>query len=213
MPPVATLVAAPLTPAPDEARRLLQRELSRGEYVAAQPTWLDRVADAFWDWLNGIRFGDVEGAPAVALVVVLIAVVVVAVVVLSVYGVPRLNRRSARVEALFGEADDRDADAMRAAAREAAARGDLDLAVAESFRALARSLVERDVLSVTPGTTARTVGASAGRLFPARAEALAAAATSFDEVRYLDRAGTEAAWRAISDLDLALRDDRAAAVA
>jgi len=203
-PPTTVLAAAPLDPDPDEARRLLLRELTGRDYVAAQPTWLDRAADAFWNWLNGIRFGGVEGAPAVALVVLLVVVVVVLLVVLAVYGVPRLNRRSTRGPELFGEGDDRDADRLRRAAAEAAAAGDLVLAVTESFRALARGLVERDVLSTTPGTTARAVSARAGQVFPGLADRLASAADSFDGVRYLDRPGSEAAWREISTLDLEL---------
>ena len=203
-PTTTVLAAAPLDPDPDEARRLLLRELTGRDYVAAQPTWLDRAADAFWSWLDGIRFGGVEGAPAVALVVLLVVVVVVLAVVLAVYGVPRLNRRSTRAPELFGEGDDRDADRLRRAAAEAAAAGDLVLAVTESFRALARALVERDVLTTTPGTTARTVGAQAGRVFPDLAGRLAAAADAFDGVRYLDRPGSEAAWREISALDAEL---------
>ena len=203
-PTTTALAAAPLDPDPDEARGLLLRELTGRDYVAAQPTWLDRAADAFWSWLNGIRFGGVEGAPAVALVVLLVVVVVALVVVLAVYGVPRLNRRSARGPELFGEGDDRDADRLRRAAAAAAASGDLVLAVTESFRALARALVERDVLATTPGTTARTVGDRAGRRFPELADRLAAAAASFDGVRYLDRPGTEAAWREIVELDAEL---------
>ncbi|NIJ04131.1 DUF4129 domain-containing protein [Frigoribacterium faeni] len=203
-PTTTALAAAPLDPDPDEARGLLLRELTGRDYVAAQPTWLDRAADAFWSWLNGIRFGGVEGAPAVALVVLLVVVVVALVVVLAVYGVPRLNRRSARGPELFGEGDDRDADRLRRAATAAAASGDLVLAVTESFRALARALVERDALATTPGTTARTVGDRAGRRFPELADRLAAAAASFDGVRYLDRPGTEAAWREIVELDAEL---------
>ena len=205
-----TLVAAPLRPDPEEARRLLQQELTERDYVAAQPTWLDRAADAFWSWIEGVRFGDAEGAPAVALVIVLVVVVAVVVGVVLVYGVPHLERRSARPGELFGDDDERDAEALRASAREAAAAGDLDRAVVESFRALARALVERDVLTTSPGTTARTVGDRAARLFPARADRLRAAARAFDEVRYLDRPGTEQAWREITDLDQVLEGDRTA---
>jgi hypothetical protein len=204
------LVAAPLRPDPEEARRLLQQELTDRDYVAAQPTWLDRAADAFWSWIEGVRFGDAQGAPAAALAILLVVVLAAVVGVVLVYGVPHLERRSARSGQLFGDDDDRDAAALRASAREAAAAGDLDRAVVESFRALARALVERDVLSTTPGTTARTVGDRAGRLFPERADRLHAAARAFDEVRYLDRPATETAWREIADLDLALEGDRTA---
>ena len=102
MSPLPFAAGPPLTPDADDARREVLRELTGPEYVAAQPSWLDRAAQAFWDWLGSIRFGGTEGAPAVALIVLLAVVVVVVVVVLLVYGVPRLNRRSARDLALFG---------------------------------------------------------------------------------------------------------------
>jgi len=204
----ALAAAVPLTPGAEEARRLLQRELAEREYVAAQPTWLDRAADAFWSWVAGIRFGDAEGAPAAALVVALVVVAAVVVGVLLVYGLPRLNRRSSRSAEVFGVDDDRDADVLRASARAAAEAGDLERAVAEAFRALARSLVERDVLSTSPGTTARAVGEHAGVLFPSHADRLRAAARSFDEVRYLDRPGSEAAYRAVTELDRDLQSER-----
>ena len=41
-------------------------------------------------------------------------------------------------------------------------------------------------------------------MFPSLADRLASAADSFDGVRYLDRPGSEAAWREISALDLEL---------
>jgi hypothetical protein len=191
----------PLTPDADDARRDVLRELTKPEYVAAQPSWLDRAAQAFWDWLGSIRFGGTEGAPAVALIVLLAVVVVVVVVVLLVYGVPRLNRRSTRAPVLFGDDDARDSETMRTAARAAAARGDLTLAVAEAFRAIARGLDERGDVAVSPGTTANDVARRAGDVFPDLRGGFADAAAAFDGVRYLDRPGTDEAYRAVVDLD------------
>jgi len=206
--PLPFAAGPPLTPDADDARREVLRELTGPEYVAAQPSWLDRAAQAFWDWLGSIRFGGTEGAPAVALIVLLAVVVVVVVVVLLVYGVPRLNRRSARDLALFGDDDVRDADAMRAAAREAASRGDLTLAVAEAFRAIARSLAERGDVAVSPGTTARDVARRAGDVFPDLRADFADAATAFDGVRYLDRSGTDEDYRAVTELDRRVTSSR-----
>lgn len=208
-----TAAAAPLLPAPDDARRELLRELTGRDYVAAQPNWLDRLAQSFWDWLSGIRFGGVDGAPGAALLIGLVVVVGVVVVVLAVYGVPRLDRRSTSTGVLFGDDDDRSADDLRAAARTAASRGDMATATIEAFRALARSSVDRGVVSTSPGTTARSVGVQAARAYPERREALQTAARAFDGVRYLGWPGSEADYRAVVALDLALRDEPARAVA
>jgi hypothetical protein len=206
--PSLLVAGPPLTPDADDARRDVLRELTKPEYVAAQPSWLDRAAQAFWDWLGSIRFAGTEGAPAVALVVLLVAVVVVVVVVVLVYGVPRLNRRSARDLTLFGDDDVRDAEAMRAAARTASASGDLTLAVVEAFRAVARSLAERGDVAVSPGSTAHGVARRAGDVFPDLRSEFVDAATAFDGVRYLDRAGTEEAYRAVVDLDRRVASSR-----
>jgi hypothetical protein len=196
--------AAPLLPEPDDARRELVRELTGADYAAARPTWLDRAAQAFWDWIAGIRFGGTEGAPAAALLVALIVVVAIVVVVFVVYGRPRLDRRSESVGRVFGVDD----DSLRAAARAAAARGDHATAVAESFRAMTRALVDRDAITTSPGTTANGVGDRAGRVFPDRVTELRAAARAFDEVRYLGRPGSDADYRAVAELDRTLALDR-----
>jgi len=206
--PTLLVAGPPLTPDADDARRAVLRELTGSEYLAAQPSWLDRAAQAFWDWLGSLRFGGTEGAPAAALIVLLVLVVVVVVVVLLVYGVPRLDRRSTRVAALFGDDDERDSAAMRAAARAAEARGDLTLAVAEAFRAVARSLSERGQVAVSPGTTAHDVARRAGEAFPDLRDELDRAAADFDGVRYLDRPGTLEAYRAVVGLDERLQASR-----
>jgi len=195
------LAGAPLTPSPDEARRVLVGELSRDEYAASRPTLLDRVASAFWDWLSGLRFAGVDGAGGLLLLVVLVVVAVVVAVLLVRHGVPRLTRRSERGAGLFEGGDDRDADDLRRAAAAAARAGDHTTAVAEQFRALARALDDRGLVAVTPGTTAHEVARVAGVALAGEREALHAAARSFDEVRYLDRPGTDEAWRRLVALD------------
>jgi len=195
------LLAAPLAPDADEARRALLRELADPQYDAARPTLVDRLAAAVWDWLQGLRFAGVEGAGGLGLLVLLVVVVVVVVVLLARFGVPRLTRRSDAPTALFGSDDVRDAEALRRAAAEAARAGDHTTAVAEQFRAVARSLDERGLVRAAPGTTAHETARRAAALVPAEADALLAAARAFDEVRYLDRAGTEAAWHGVRELD------------
>lgn len=191
----------PVDPDADEARDLLIEELGKSQYQAARPTLFDQLAQAVWDWLTSLDFAGLEGPPAFGLLVVLILVAAAIVVGILIFGIPRLNRRSTAAGSLFGEHDDRDADAMRRDARAAAVAGDWSTAIAEMFRAVARGLAERTVLTVTPGTTASGFAARASEAFPTLGEEFAASARSFDEVRYLGRSGTREQYEQVAALD------------
>lgn len=201
---LASRLDVPLVPDAPDARDLLQQELSKPEYQTAQPTLWDIISKAFWDWVNSLRVpgdGPFTGLfPIIAMVVVVIGIVVAFVV----WGVPRLNRRSARRLELFGERDDRTADELRRDARAAAAAGDWTLALQELYRAVARGLAERTIVVVTPGTTAHGFAGRAAVAFPAERQTLAAAADVFDAVRYLDATGTEVQFRELEGLDARL---------
>lgn len=201
---LASRLDVPLVPDAPDARDLLQQELSKPEYQTAQPTLWDIISKAFWDWVNSLRVpgdGPFTGLfPIIAMFVVVIGIVVAFVV----WGVPRLNRRSARRLELFGERDDRTADELRRDARAAAAAGDWTLALQELYRAVARGLAERTIVVVTPGTTAHGFAGRAAVAFPAERQTLAAAADVFDAVRYLDATGTEVQFRELEGLDARL---------
>lgn len=191
----------PVDPDADEARDLLIQELAKPQYQAARPTLFDQLAQAFWDWLNSLNIGGIEGPPAFGLGLVLVLIAAAIVVGILIFGLPRLNRRSTVAGALFGDDDARDADAMRRDARAAAAAGDWSTAIAEMFRAVARGLAERTVLTVTPGTTASGFATRAGTAFPELAEEFAASARYFDEVRYLGREGTREQFEQVAALE------------
>lgn len=199
----------PVDPGAAEARRWIVDELARPEYRAAQPTWFDRLSTAFWDWLTSLKIGD--GIAVQAPILIIAALVLIAAVVgaFVVFGPARINRRSSVSGALFGDDDERDAAGIRRAAADAASRADWTVAIEEIFRAIARDLAERTILSVSPGTTARDFAVRAGALLPPFSDRLGAAAAAFDEVRYLDRAGTEAAYLAAAALERELRAARA----
>ncbi len=184
--------ALPLIPDGDEARDWAERELSRPEYAEAQPTPIDRIAQAIRDFIADLFGAQApEGLGTVILIVVAVALVVAIVVTFILWGRPRAIRRSAPAYgSLFGEDDRRTARELRDASTEAAAREDWDAAIVLRFRAVAVSLVERDLVDVGPGTTARTFAARASAVFPAHAIAVRAAADTFDDVRYLRRRGT-----------------------
>lgn len=202
------LTDVPVDPEAPEAREWLIQELAKPVYQEAKPGWFDLVVDAFWDWIQSLEFGDFEGPPAFGLGVIVVVIIAGLIVAFFVFGMPRLNRRSKVTGTLFGENDDRDAAAMRRAAEDAAARGDYTTAIAELFRSIARGLAERTIVITMPGTTAHDFSVRAADSFPQFTERLAAAATAFDEVRYLGGEGTADQFAALSSLERDLRTAR-----
>jgi hypothetical protein len=194
----------PLDPDAPEARRWLEDELAKPEYQSAQPNAFDLAMQAIRDWFVSL-FEGASGIPG-PLLTLLVVVVAAAVVVvgLLVFGLPRLRRRQRAAAPLFDDADRRDLETLRRAAAAAAAAGDWPLAIEERFRALVRGLVERDLVRVHPGTTARSVADAATAPFPGHEPALRAAAADFDAVRYLGRAGTRERYDALTDLERAI---------
>lgn len=200
----------PLDPDAEEARRWVLAELSDPRYEAAKPSWFDRLAAAFWDWVTSLNVGGTTSPPGVLLAIVVLLLVAALVAAFLIFGVPALNRRSAVSGSLFGRDDERPAVAIRKAADEAAARGDWALAIEEAFRAIARGLAERTILATSPGTTVHGFAARAGSAFPDLAARLAAAADAFDRVRYLGQSGTENEFRMVAALEEELGAARAA---
>lgn len=195
----------PVDPDAPTATGWLRDELAKPQYQAARPTWFDRVSKAFLDWFASL--GAPSGAglgPWVPLIVTIVIIAVVVVAVL-VFGLPRLNRRSALQHELFGRNDGRSADELRRAALSAASHRDWNLAISEMFRAIARSLVERTVLFTTPGTTAHSFAARAATAFPDERVSLQAAADLFDGVRYLGAEGTESGFLSLAAFESDLR--------
>lgn len=199
------LFELPLTPDGDEARRWAEQELSDPAYDAARPTFFDRAARAVTDFFGQLFGGGVSGTWAATLaivgILVLVALLVVAIVV---WGRPRAERRARRrASELFGDAEERTSAQLRSAAEEHARRGEWDLAVVVRFRALARGLDERVLVDLSPGTTARGFARDAALVFPDAAASLIAAATAFDEVRYLRAPGTPERYDAVTTADAA----------
>ena len=201
----------PVDPDAPEAQDWLVEELSKPEYQAAQPTLFDRISRAIFEWIMDLfqNAGQVEGPPTLVLTIVLVLVVGAIVFAILIFGVPRRGKRSTVTGAIFGEHDERSAARMRQDAERAASLGDFSTAIAELFRAIARGFAEREVLTTFPGTTATDFATRSGRVFPAHAERLAAAAQDFDGVRYLDREGTREQYETMAALERELRTARA----
>jgi len=198
----AALLAVPLQPDRDTARRWAEQELLGQEYQAARPGLVRRL----WDWLSE-QLGKLTGPD----VDVRVGLLVVTVVVLGIVGFVLWRsgglHRTARASApdLLGDPE-LTADDHRRAAADAQAAGDLSTAVLERFRALVRALADRDLVQLAPGRTADEAARSAARSLPGLADDLLAAARTFDDVRYGDRRPGIEQVDALRELD-----DRAAA--
>ncbi|WP_431220478.1 DUF4129 domain-containing protein [Leifsonia xyli] len=207
-------VDIPVDPSSPEAQQWLRDELARPEYQAAKPTWFDLASKAVQDWLASLFQGPGGDAGPVLLLVVVIVIAGLIVAAFLVFGRPRANRRSAlERRSLFGSDGPRSAADLRSSAERAARAGDWVLAIEEQFRAIAAAMDERTLVRVTPGTTATEFAQHAGTVAPDERETLREAARSFDEVRYLDRPGTEAAFQRLVALDQRLQRVRATATA
>ena len=205
-------VGVPVDPDAPDARQWLREELAEAQYAAARPTWFDRAAQGFLDWLQSLTLPNDGGAnwlPALATLVVIAAIVASWLV----FGAPKLAQRRRAGGELFGSVDQRSSAEMRTAASVAASAGQWSLACEEIFRAVARGLAERTVLTVSPGTTAHAFAGRAGLAFPQASDALLAAADTFDRVRYLEQVGTEPEFRALVALDAELRASSPVALA
>ncbi|MEU0336889.1 DUF4129 domain-containing protein [Streptomyces sp. NPDC006193] len=190
----------PLTIPRDPAREAARRELSRRMYHENDPSLLQRALDAFWEWV-GRLFGSAASATpggTVGLLVVIVFVVAVLGALLWRLGTPR--RGPASAAALF-EDRPRSAAEHRAAGEAHAAQGHWNQAVQERMRALVRSLEERALLDVRPGRTADEAAAEAGRVLPAHADRLRAAAREFDDVTYGGRHASEQSYHRVAELD------------
>jgi hypothetical protein len=198
----------PVDPDAPQATDWIVNELSKPAYQAAQPTLFDRISKAISDWLQSLQLGGVQGPPALGIAVVVGLAVIGIVVAFLIFGLPRLNRRSAVARALFGDDDARSAENIRRDAGSAAGRGDFSTAVMEMFRAIARGLAERTIVSTSPGTTARGFAARAAAAFPNLGQQLIESASTFDAVRYLDREASAQQFERMAALEAELRATR-----
>jgi hypothetical protein len=171
---------------PDEARRRILEELSKGEYHRGDGiiAWfLGVLQDWLASFLDRVGTGD---APAVALLV-LLAVVVLVVIVLVLRRTGMLRRSTTLgVTAALDADPELDAATLRSRAREAASSGRHADAVVLSMRALGRDLDERALLEVDGSLTAHELAAHATVVFPDVHGPLLAAASAFDTAAYSD---------------------------
>lgn len=197
-------VTVPRGPAHDAARdELLNPAYHRHDPSLVQQAvdWVGRQLEKAFGGLGESMAGSTTGT----VLAVLLAVVVVGALLWRL-GAP--GRQAGRTAALFTGDGPMSADRHRAAAAAHAAAGAWALAVREQMRAVVRALEERTLLDVRPGRTADEAAAEAGRALPEHADALTAAARTFDDVVYGERTADRAAYEGLLALDRTLGASR-----
>jgi hypothetical protein len=198
---IAPFDGPPLDPSSPEAQQWVRDELANGQY-RVEPSPSQR----FLEWLQNLLSVDSGSGLLPPWAVVLVVAVLLGLVALVIV---RLVRPEAVTRWGGGGAAAVDEEGLSAAdyrsrAREATARSDWDGALLDSYRALAASAVERTLLVELPGRTAHEVAVSLAPVFPRHADALASAASAFDDVRYGHHRTTAAQAQATTELDAAL---------
>lgn len=171
-----------MQPEPDEARRLLQEELSDPRYQRDATGPLREAADRFFAWLEqlSVNLGPVNlPLGPVLLLVLLLAAVILCIVLVR----PRLQRSADAADLLTSPAGITAAQ-LRAHAESHAQAGRFDEACRELFRAVIRAAEERRELAEQAGRTATEAGAALARAHPRQAQQAMRAAELFNYSRY-----------------------------
>ncbi|GAA1136744.1 DUF4129 domain-containing protein [Nesterenkonia lutea] len=171
-----------MQPERDEARRLLEEELSDPRYQRDAAGPLREAADRFFAWLDqlALNIGPVNlPLGPVLLLVLLLAAVILCIVLVR----PRLQR-SGDPEDLLTSPSGITAAQLRDRAEAHAAAGRFDEACRELFRAVVRAAEEHRVLAEQAGRTATEAGEALARAHPGEAARAVRAAELFNYSRY-----------------------------
>ncbi|WP_340537050.1 DUF4129 domain-containing protein [Nocardioides sp. GXZ039] len=192
-------VDPPLDPSADEARRLLQVELSKPDYHD------DDLLQRLLDWIQRQIDGTVDGASSIPpLTWFAITFLVVALMVAAAFLISRARgtarRKGVEQRAVLSDEIVTAAE-LRARAERALAEGRNAEAVIDGFRALARRQIERGRLDDVASITAHEVAAALATEYPERRERTAAGADLFDAVMYGERPATREQALAVLQLD------------
>ncbi|MFE0750318.1 DUF4129 domain-containing protein [Gordonia sp. NPDC058843] len=207
------VLAAPLDPDNDEARRWAEQELSESDYQPPEPSWLDRFGDRLWEWIADNVFGWFGGSDTLRVIVIVLAIALVLGLVIAVVRHLRRNPRIPRStgtapsgQVLSGPA--RSAADFRSDADAAFTAGHYDSCVLAAVRALARGGIERGLLADEPSLTAHEVSVDLGPRFPEHDAALRSATDLFDAIAYGDRHASAESARAILELERSVSSAR-----
>lgn len=197
-----------MAPDADDARTLLEQELTKPAYVEAQPNIFERmlaeVLRSIARLLDGI--GGLGPGPGTLVLAIGAAIVIIVAIVLIR---PRLNARGRTPERrVFDDGVRRSADVHRARAAAHADDGDWNGAVAELLRAIIRSAEDRVVVDEQPGRTATEAAVQLGGAFPGSSADVAWLADLFNETRYGSGTATGEDYRRAAGIDSRLTAER-----
>lgn len=175
------MTTTPWTPNDDQARRLLDDRIDSYD--------VDPEAMSLWErfvtWLNDVLTFNVDPAGAGS---VLLQVLLVAAVVILVFLLLRYFRPAVSPEAQVGNSSlvdpDVSAEQYLADAQRYFAAEELEQAYLHAFRAMVRSADQRQLVEVTPATTATVFGWSLGAVLPTFRTAISEAADEFNSISY-----------------------------
>ena len=186
----------------DAAHQAAQNELNKPIY--SKGSGLQQFAD----WVNELLYRLLENTTSIPggwfTTTVLLVLLTIAVLV-AIHVARRTMRTKRGGDHLLFEAAQLSAAQHRATAESYAADEDWAAAIRHRLRAVARQLEEAGVLNPAPGRTANELARDAGAALPHLAGELSQAATSFNDVTYGERPGTQTAYRMIAGLDDHLR--------
>ena len=171
----------PLTPDQGEARDWLLKELAKGEYGEIRGPIVGFVKNLIDDFFELLSWKG-QGTPPISLILAILAIIVIAALVIVLILNPIRLARRRKSGAVFEE--ETSAPQVQASFDEAVAAQDWNLAYVWAYRLMVLGLDDHDIVSSTPGLTAREAADAATRVAPGLAPQLSAYAESFDQVRY-----------------------------
>lgn len=186
----------------DTAHDLAQQELSKPIYPK------ESFGQSVNEWVEElvykllVRSSEVPGG-WVTITILGTLLVVALVVAIRIAGRAMRTRRGGDF-AVLGDSELTAAE-HRVTAERYAAQADWSSAIRHRLRAIARQLEESNVLTPVPGRTANELARGAAQAVPDLTSELDRAATSFNDVTYGERPGTEAEYQAITALDEHIR--------
>jgi hypothetical protein len=171
----------PWTPEDDEARRLLDDQIEAFDVDPTAMTWWER----FINWLNEALALDIDatGTGNVVIQILLIAAVGVLVFLLVRYFRPSIapDRPSGGDQLADPTVP---AEQYLHQAQQAFEAEEFDQAYLNAYRFMVRSAAQRQLVDVTPATTATVFGWSLGAVLPGYSSAIADASTQFNQISY-----------------------------
>ena len=171
----------PLTPDQGEARDWLLKELAKGEYGEIGGPIVGFVKNVIDDFFRLLSWKG-QGTPPISLILAILAIIVIAALVIVLILNPIRLAKRRKSGAVFEE--ETSEPQVQASFDEAVAAQDWNLAYVWAYRLMVLGLDDHDIVSSTPGLTAREAADAATRVAPGLAPQLSAYAESFDKVRY-----------------------------